>query len=147
MLFTLVVVGRLQEVVSLLASLKVVFMTGGLAASAWLLAPGTIGDKVPSKLRPVRYVLTLLVLAVGTIPFGAWPGHSFQFLVNSYWKLVLLFLMVLYFCRSISDLRRVIWMICLGPIALVAHGVLVGIESGSRFDAGSSTYDPNDLAP
>jgi probable O-glycosylation ligase (exosortase A-associated) len=146
LLFTLVVVGRIQEVIPDLAPLRVGFITGGLAALAWVLAPGSLQDKVPTQLPPVRYVLILLALAVLTIPISVWPGNSFEFLTEKYWKMVLLFLLVLFWCRSVQDMRRLIWVCCLGAIALVVDGLLTSEVGDRRFNASSDTYDPNDLA-
>jgi O-antigen ligase len=146
LLFTLVVVGRIQEVFPDLAPLRVGLITGGLTALAWVLAPGSFQDKLPAQLQPVRYVLILLALAVLTIPIGVWPGTSFEFLTESYWKTVLLFLLVLFWCRSVQDMRRLIWVCCLGAIALVVNGLLTGEVDDGRFNANSNMYDANDLA-
>lgn len=146
MLFTLVVVGRIQEMTPALASLRLGLVTGGLVGFAWLLAPGSLQDKVPLQIKQVRYVLMLLGLAVITIPVAVWPGHSFEAVTGRYWKAVLLFLMVLYWCRSIQDARRMVWICCLGVVGLVVFGIFTGQTADERFHAGSNSYDPNDLA-
>ncbi len=162
LLFTLVVVGRIHEIFPAVASLRVGLITGGLAALAWILAPGSFQEKVPTRLRPVRYLLILTALAVCTIPIGVYPRQSFDFLTDKYSKIVLMFLLVIYWCRSIQDVRRMMWVCCLGAVALVVAGMLTGqlnsdqlvsdqLVSGDklvadRFSAGSKSYDPNDLA-
>jgi O-antigen ligase len=117
-----------------------------LALLAWIFAPGSLRDKVPLEHKPVQYVLILLGLAIVTIPLGVWPGQSFEMVSQWYWKSVALFLMVVFWCRSIRDLRRVIWVCCIGASALALSGLSTGEVANVRFNAESKTYDANDLA-
>jgi len=48
LLFALVVIGRIQEVFPDLGPLRVGVITGGLVILAWLFAPGSLQDKVPT---------------------------------------------------------------------------------------------------
>jgi len=156
LLFTMVQIGRLQEVIPALTPLRLGLIFGGGAAVFWLFDRGSLAEKVPVSIQQVRYVLMLLGLAVITVPIAVWPGNSFEYLTQSYWKTILIFLLVIYWCRTVQDLRRLSWVYCLGPIALVVFGLLFGspsVESPGaygtptqRFYAGSGTYDPNDLA-
>ncbi len=144
--FLVVVVGRVQELLPVLAPLRLGLVTGGLAGLAWLAAPGSLPEKIPHEVKQVRYVLMLLGLAIVTLPIAVWPGHSFEFLTEQFSKTILLFLLVLYWCRSPENIRRVIWACCLGSIGSVLIGLLTGQAGDGRFNAGSETYDPNDLA-
>src|SRR5436309_1818101 len=76
LLFLLIMLGRAQEVISVLKPFRVGLVTGGLAALSWVLAPGSLQDKVSLELKQVRYILALLALAVITIPIAVWPGKS-----------------------------------------------------------------------
>ncbi len=144
--FLVVIVGRIQEVLPMLAPLRLGLVTGGLAGIAWLYFPSSLLDKVPLEFKQVRYVLILLGLGIATVPIAVWPGHSFEFVTEKYWKIILLFLLVLYWCRSLQNIRQVVWACCVGPIAIVVIGLFSGQVGVQRFHGGSETYDPNDLA-
>ena len=146
LLFTMVVLGRVQEVFPALAPLRLGVIFGGLAGLAWFIAPGSLRDKIPVDIRPVRYLIILFALSLITIPVGAWPSHSLEYVLQVYWKNVLLFLLILFWSRSVHDIRRLIWVCCLGATTLVASGLLTGQVGDQRFHAESHTYDPNDLA-
>jgi O-antigen ligase len=141
----LVAVGRVQEFIPAFASIRLGMIAGGLALLAWILSPGGLRQKVPLDSKPVRYVLGLLVLAVVTVPIGVWPGHSFEYLFGKFWKTVLIFLLVLYWCRTIKDIRKMVWICGICSVSLVAGGVLTG-EMDARLFSKSLSYDPNDLA-
>ena len=145
LLFTLFLVGRIQEVVPALGSVRAVLISGGLAALFWLLAPGSFQDKIPMRTPQVKYVVWLFLLAVLLVPVSVWPGNSLAYIVGAYWKTVLFFLMVVFWARSVVDMRRIIWASCLGVSALVLSGVASG-AAVERFHAGSISYDANDLA-
>lgn len=144
--FMLVMIGRIQELLPALAPIRLGLVSGGLAGLAWLYSSGSFSEKVPFDVKQVRYVLALLGLAIATLPVAVWPGHSFEFVTQQYSKTVLLFLLVLYWCRSLRNIRGVIWVCCLGAIGSVVTGLVSGQVGDQRFNAGSLTYDPNDLA-
>jgi O-antigen ligase len=146
MLFAFVTIGRIQEVIPALIFLHVGLLTGGLAGLIWLLAPGSLHDKIPMRIPQVKYVVWLFLLSLLLVPVGVWPGNSLDFIASTYWKVVLFFLMVVSLVRSVVDLRRIIWVCCLGVTALVALGLAFNSPDVQRFEAGSLTYDPNDLA-
>lgn len=146
LVFLMVVVARVQEVVPTLAPLRIGLIAGSIAALSWLLAPVTMHKKVPLGRVEVRYVLGLFGLAIASIPISIWPGHSLEFVISAYWKLILLFLLVLYWSRSIRDIRRIVWVCCLGVMTFVIVGLFVGDIYHERFQTDSQTYDRNDLA-
>src|SRR5438093_6745330 len=88
----------------------------------------------------------LFGLAVITMPISVWPGNSFDALTGWYWKLVLLFFLVLYWCRSRQDLNRIMWACCISLCWFVVQGVFTGEIEAARFHAKSNSYDSNDLA-
>ena len=149
-LFALLSVGRVAEPFPFLWPLRLILVTGSLAAIAWILAPGPFSDKIPLKIRQMRYVIFLMILAVASIPLSVWPGASFKGVSEGLWKLVLFFVLVCYWCRSLHDARRLIWMCCLGLSCLVLASRITGqtdaTSSQERFSGNSTIYDPNDLA-
>ncbi|WP_447977170.1 O-antigen ligase family protein [Candidatus Nitrospira bockiana] len=145
MLYATVAVGRIQELIPVLAPLRPGLLAGGLALLAWLKAPGGLADKVPLEMPAVKDVMLLLVLAIVTVPIAVWPGNSLRYLLAVYMKTILLFLFVIYWCRTIREVRALIWVCCLATAALAVPGIFHGPDEG-RYAAESLSYDANDLA-
>jgi len=146
LLFVLVIVGRFHEAVPAIGPLRLGLVSGGFALLSWMLAPGSLHDKIPFAIPQVRYVGILFGLAIATIPVGVWPGNSLDYLTQVYWKVVVLFLLVLFWSRTVKDMRCVVWACCLGVIGLVVSALLTGRGGEIRFDADSKTYGSNELA-
>ena len=146
LLYAWVCVGRPQEIVPALIVLRLGLVTGGLALLAWLRAPGWFSDKVPVEVPIVRDVMVLVGVAMITVPISVWPAHSLLFLFNVFLKTVLLFLLVIYWCRSVQDVRRLLWVYCIASVAVVIPGVLSGHAGQERYSLESLSYDPNDIA-
>lgn len=147
-LFTMITVGRIADPFPFLWPLRLGLVTGGIALLFWMFSPSSLREKIPTEIPQVKYVLMLLGLAVVLIPLSVWPGNSFWFVTEGHIKSVLLFLLVIYWCRSYQDIRRLIWACCLGVIGLMVSGLFIthALRSDGRFSAGSTNYDPNDLA-
>jgi O-antigen ligase len=148
--YTMVAVGRIQEVITPLAMVRIGFVFGLLALVVWFNMPGSLSEKIPLDLKPIRYVLILLGLSVVTIPFASWPGNSFTFVTGTYIKIVLLFLLIFWLCRSVKDIRRIVWGSGLALAVLVVSGLMsgnIGRPTGlGTAEYVSKTYDPNDMA-
>lgn len=146
LLYAWVCVGRPQEIVPELIVLRLGLLTGGLALLAWLHAPGRFAEKISLATPLIRDVMILVGLAVITVPISIWPVHSLLFLFNVFLKTVLLFFLVIYWCRTIQDVRRLLWVYCLGSVSLVIPGVLSGHAGQERYSLESLSYDANDIA-
>jgi O-antigen ligase len=149
LLFLLVLVARIPELFPELAMLRLGLVTGVLALFAMLISPRSLEEKIPVHIKQVQYLLVLFGLSVATIPVGVWPGGSFAFVVDHYWKRILLFLLILFWCRSVQDMRLVMWVYCLAATLLVMSWLLgaapiSGIQDHNRFYVGA--FDPNDTA-
>jgi O-antigen ligase len=144
-LFAFVIIGRIQEGIPALWPYHIGLVTGGLAGIVWYFSLGSLHDKIPTQIPQVRYVIWLLVLSVLTVPIGVWPGNSFDYVTGVYWKVILFYLMVLFWSRSIKDIEAIVWACCLGLSAQILFG-LAFVGDVDRFKAGSGTYDANDLA-
>jgi O-antigen ligase len=146
LLYAWICVGRPQEIVPQLIVLRLGLLTGGLALLAWLHAPGRFAEKISLDTPRVRDVMILVGLAVITVPVSIWPAHSILFLFNVFLKTVLLFFLVIYWCRTVHDVRRLLWVYCLGTVCLVIPGVLSGPLGKDRYALESLSYDSNDIA-
>jgi O-antigen ligase len=146
LLYAWICVGRPQEIVPQLIVLRLGLLTGGLALLAWLHAPGRFSEKIFLNTPRVRDVMILVGLAVITVPVSIWPAHSLLFLFNVFLKTVLLFFLVIYWCRTVHDVRRLLWVYCLGIVCLVIPGALSGPIGQERYSVESLSYDSNDIA-
>lgn len=145
LIYTAVAVGRIQELIPALAPLRPGLIAGGIALLAWIKAPGTLPEKVPIHIPAVRDVMILVGLAVVLVPISIWPRGSLGFLVGAYFKTVLLFLFVVYWCRTVQDVRRLMWVCCLATAALAVPGWFED-PGANRYYKEGWTYDSNDLA-
>jgi O-antigen ligase len=91
-------------------------------------------------------VMILLGIAMITVPIGVWPAHSLLFLFNVFLKTVLLFLLVIYWCRSVQDVRRLLWVYCIASVGVVIPGAILGQAGQERYSLEMLSYDPNDIA-
>lgn len=149
LVYTMVVIGRIQEALVVLAPLRIGLLSAGLALLVWMHLPGKLSDKIPLRVPQVRYVMLLLGLGVITVPISSWPRHSLEFVTTMYIKIIVLFLLALSLCRSLQDVRRMVWASCGGATLLTLSGILTGriFDRDHRDDLmGPATYDPNDLA-
>jgi putative inorganic carbon (HCO3(-)) transporter len=146
LLYAWVCVGRPQELVPALTVFRLGLITGGLAFLAWLRAPGRVSDKIPVEVPIVRDVLMLVGIALITVPVSIWPAHSLIFVFNVFLKTVLLFLLVIYWCRSVQDVRRLLWVYCIASVAVVIPGVISRQAGQERYSLEALSYDPNDIA-
>jgi len=146
LLYAWICVGRPQEIVPELLVLRLGLLTGGLALLAWLHAPGGFAEKIGLDTPIVRDVMLLVGLSALTVPISIWPIHSLLFLFNVFLKTVLLFVLVIYWCRTVEDVRRLLWVYCLGSVSLVIPGVLSGHAGQERYSVESLSYDANDIA-
>ena len=146
LLYAWISVGRLQEIFPGLVVLRLGLLTGGLALVAWLHAPGRFVEKISLDTPLVRDVMIIVGLALFTVPISIWPSHSFLFLFNVFLKTVLLFFLVISWCRTVQDVRRLLWVYCVGTVCLVIPGALSGPVGKERYSLESLSYDSNDIA-
>lgn len=141
-LYVFFVVGRLQEVITPLASVRPILVLAVLAiALACLLPPVSV--RAFLKPTEVRGVVALFLLAFMFIPMSVWPGGSLRFLVESYSKTVLFFFLLVYCVRSLREYRHLL-LAFVGAAAMLCVAVCLS-KIGARAQV-TATYDPNDLA-
>lgn len=143
-------VGRLQELFPILGQVYIMKIIGGLSVIALFLSGNSLknmGKRI--KASQVKSILGILALAILSIPFAVWPGNSFDFLITTYWKTILVFILILGLVTSMKDIDRVIWAFLiavgfLGVFSVVSD--IQGIAFGKERVAITATYDANDLA-
>jgi putative inorganic carbon (hco3(-)) transporter len=93
------------------------------------------------------------VVMLATTPFSIWPGGSIDEIVNSYFKIVIVFVLMMNVLNTTERLERLMWLIvvCTGVIAAMSvFNYLRGynLVEGGRLagPVGGLMGNPNDLA-
>src|SRR5262249_13253896 len=156
--FTIVQIGRPQELVSALAPLRLGLLSAGFTvAAAW--AEGRLTNlRVIFRNTETRCVLALVLLGAISAPLGVWPTGSFTFVTDDYLKVVFFFFLLQVIVRTLADLRRLVWAIVLSSFILAVTAYLystgmiqlselqgqIGFESGLERVTVSDTYSANE---
>ena len=137
--YLFVVISRLSDDFH---SLRLALVT---AAVAGVLVLFDLKNAGPGILRrsDVRAALALFGLSALTIPFSAWPGQSFSFVLDTYAKVIFLFLVVVYTVRSVRSVKVLTWAILAALVSLEFGLLSWGTGIRPRI---TDTYDSNDLA-
>lgn len=149
-LFTAFSIGRVHELFPVLAQARIVLVLGAACLLLALLTSPPARHHLWRQ-REVRILYALGALAVLWLPFAVWPGGSWNFLADSYSRLLVFFSLVVALAISPRVVRNLLWSVLVGigllGLFTIAGGSVktgVGYASG-RFYA-SATYDPNDVA-
>ncbi|HMH50450.1 MAG TPA: O-antigen ligase family protein [Candidatus Acidoferrum sp.] len=144
--FMLVYIGRIQELVAWLEPLRIVLIFTLFAVVSALLLPCGERHLIWRK-REVRLVLLLAGLAVTSMPFSAWPGFTYAFIIGPFALVVLLFLLIVAVTTSQRIATSLVLTLLSAVVALSAFTLLGGEALGGSGRAyATKTYDPNDLA-
>jgi O-antigen ligase len=121
----------------------------------WLVVLGSV-LVLPKKVRwrnlfdawPPKAVLALAVLACLSVPFSLSVGGSGAFLVETYLRVVTLFVVLVIAIRTVGDLSLFVWAMVvstavLGVLSLTVMNV-TATHGGTRIEA-TSMYDANDV--
>jgi O-antigen ligase len=159
MMYTVVQIGRPQELLPALSHLRLGLLTAGLTAAA-ALAEGRLSNLAIFRTTEMRCILSILALGVISAPMSVWPGGSVSFIGDQYLKVVFYFILLQLIVRSLADIRRLIWALVLSSLilGLAAYLYSAGIlqtseirgqivsESGLERVTVSETYSANELA-
>jgi putative inorganic carbon (hco3(-)) transporter len=147
-LFIIISISTVQGYVRPLGLLRPGITLWVLALAAVFLVPrGVRWSNIVASFPP-KAVGILVVLACLSAPFGLSLGASGNFLLTVYFRIVVLFFILVIAIRSVTDLRLFVWAFVLasGILALLALTVMeVSAGHGGTRVAASSMYDANDL--
>lgn len=139
----LVYIGRVHELLPSLGHLPIGKILMGLCLLLYLFSGNRTSLKELQTIREFRYVTYILALTIVTLPFGVWPGGSFNYILDVYLKVLLFFLLIVTTVKTRQEIKKLAW-------AVVASGLLLGAKTLSLEKVGrltvTSSYDPNDLA-
>lgn len=147
-LFIIISISTVQGYVRPLGMLRPGLTLWGLALGAVFLVPK--GVRWPNVFAsfPPKAVLFLVALACLSAPFGLSIGASGNFLLTVYFRIAVLFFILVIAIRSVTDVRLFIWAFvsASGILAFLALTVMeVASGHGGTRVAASSMYDANDL--
>lgn len=153
MAFTFILLLAPQERFPVLAPLRIAMLAAALAVGAHVFGRLSRGLPVIAWSAPAAIVLGLVGWAVITLPFSYWPGGSVTFLLESFFKTVIVFLLLANVIDSLARLKRMAWGLVLMsvPLAVTTVGNFMSgdaMQGGDRvigYSAGL-TANPNDLA-
>lgn len=138
-----------------LASLRIALLTAALAMASHLFNSFTHRQPITVLSRELWLVACLVGWAILTVPLSYWPGGSVSFLLDVYFKSLVIFLLLINTVNSVKRVRQIFWALSLMGIPLAVVGVrnyLFGIfepEGAIQriigYDA-PLTGNPNDLA-
>jgi hypothetical protein len=139
--------GRIQEMIPFLADLHIAKITMGIALLIFFLTLKGYAEAnaVLSQIPQVKYIIALVGMALLSIPFSAWPGGSFNFIVATYVKLLLFVYLLVWCVNSEEELNKICWVFVLTILAIDIVACVKPSEVQGRVYVGS-TYDPNDMA-
>ena len=142
LLYILVAVGRLPELLPVLAPFHVGKIAVALALVGILIGPPAAGRAVWS--TPMgRLLVVLAVLATLSVTFSIWRSQSLTFLLSNFLSTIILFYVIV---RTATTRRMILLYLAalLGAAGLLALMALLADGAG-RISV-STSYDPNDLA-
>lgn len=141
-----------QSVLTFLQPLRIAFLSAGFAVLAYLVHRMAARAPLLEWTPPIKYVFGIVVWAIVTLPMSYWPGGSVSFLLEMYFKTLVIFLLLAHVIDSELRLRRVGWALVLMSVPLAITGIenyLSGEQVGGGRIFGYNaplTANPNDLA-
>ncbi len=146
--YLLTAVGNIQLLVPLLAPLRVGLLTA--AASIVLFA---MDETRPRRMSltlnlPAKLVIGILIWAVVTAPFAIHRAMAFQLITGAYWRVIVLFVVVIGAVRGFRDAERLCLVYFFGVVATCLYTFThAPLGSGlARMEHITGNLDPNDFA-
>lgn len=141
-------VGRVQELSQFLISLH----TAKVAIAAALLLVAYAPRDSDTSIRAIfsypqmKYILGIIILGLFSVPFSVWPGQSFSFMFDFYWKLIVFMLLLVKSVQFPEDIKKIVWTLFATVAFLVLYSYInPRIVEGNRVSV-TVSYDPNDFA-
>ena len=151
-LLTLCFVSQEIQLFTFLDGLQIVKLTAIAVLILFVSSRQQLLDRVRLGDAPqAMMVVSILLLAVATIPFAVWPSISLQYAMNAYAKNVIFVYLLLQAVRTDRDARVIATVLSIGSAILVIPmltrlGPWVTYKTDPTRLAVGATYDANDLA-
>lgn len=140
-------ISRIHMHLSFLAAFRPA-LVAALAALAFALMQPSLLSKANLRMKPARYMIALVVMACISVPFGISIGSSGKFLLESYFRVVLAYILLTLAIRSRLELQQYLWgwVLSCGILSWMATSVfqLKSTKGVARLSH-LYTYDANDI--
>ena len=150
-LLIVLVVSRLHQYAPALAKARPLLILIVLSAGYAFANPRLLIRESVFVTWPARVLAALGVLAVLAVPFGISMGNSGKFVLDVYWKNLLLAFLIIATCRTARDLYAYAWSYVAGALILTYLALFFfdlqryGTDFSYARLAGLSTWDANDV--
>jgi len=153
LIFTIILLLAPQEWFPQLAPLRIAFVTAAIAVCSYIYSRLARHKPIINFSPPLVLAFVLASWAVLTIPTSMWPSGSVEFLLDKYFKTLVVFFLLAHVIDELSKLQTITWALVLMaiPLALTTlSNYLTGVsyEGDNRIVGYSSalTANPNDMA-
>ena len=155
MTFTFILLFAPQSYFPALAPFRIALLTAIVALTTYLFDKFTSGQPVMMRTREMWITACLIAWAFLTVPFSHWPGESVSFLLEFYFRTLVIFWLLSHTVNTLARLRQVAWAMSLMavPLAVTAlehflSGEFLGQGEYARAfgNEAALTKNPNDLA-
>jgi putative inorganic carbon (hco3(-)) transporter len=151
--FTFILLIAPQAYFPFLAPFRIALLAAGAAFIAQVAGSMAVGQQPFHFRYGARYVMLLLAWSVLTLPFAFWPGGSVSYLLESFLKTVIVFMLLASVINSRAKLRIICWSfvlmaahLALTTVRNYAGGVFLGNADRVTGTQGALTGNPNDMA-
>ena len=150
-LLIMLVVSRLHQYIPALAKIRPLLILIVLSAVYAFSNPRLLIRDSVFNTWPARAMAGLGLLAVLAVPFGISMGNSGKFVLEVYWKTLLLAFLIIASCRSARDLYVYAWSYVIGALVLSYFALFFydlqryGTDFSYARLAGLATWDANDV--
>lgn len=147
---TFIVVLAPQAYLAALQPLRIAFVTAGVAILAYIAQRISARRALLDMGPEMKLVACLAAWAVLTLPWSYWPGGSLAFLVGTFAKTLVLFVLLAQVVDNAARLKTMAWALALMGVPLALVAVRNFLTGGAQariigYDA-PLTANPNDLA-
>lgn len=140
-------ISRLHQHLGPLAAIRPALLTALVALGFAAMNPGVLRF-VNLKTRPAKYMIALVVMACISVPFAISMGNSGKFLLDTYFRVVLSYVLVTLALRNSRNLSQFVWVWVISCAILSWFATFVfslSTQGGSARLSNLYMYDANDL--
>ncbi len=146
LMWTFVLIGRPQDLIVSLQSVRPALLLAALSAGSTFFGPG--GRRLSSLFKMTearKYILFYLIMVLG-IPFAYHKGVALNSILLGYLVNILFFLTFVIEVDSLKKLKIVLFVISLCTFFYGFFGIMNGSSYGGRFEIYGGMFDANDIA-
>jgi len=150
-LLIILIVSRVHQYVPVLAKTRPVMLVTVLSGIYAFSNPRLLIRESLFSTWPARAIAGIGIMAVLAVPFGISMGNSGKFVLEVFWKTILLAFLIIASCRTARDLYAYAWSYVIGALVLSYFALFFfdlqryGTDFSYARLAGLATWDANDV--